>query len=340
MTANNKMKSGETTILSKRQEIMNRLNRAAGFLVIVTAGFAPTWGTKAADNNKRLTIVYAVQNMAWPWPAAAANLAKKEGDKLGVEILIQDAEGSSAKQSSELRNAVVQGVDGIILAPVDVNALVPAIDDVIDAKVPIITVDRKVTASKVPLAYFGVDNVAAGEAMANYVISKFPNGAKIFFLTGQLGSSTANERIKGVHQALAAGGAKYKIVSEQSGDFSRARALTVTQNVLSSLPETPDAIIASNDDMAFGVLQAMQEARVPQNKILVVGLDALPEALPLIRDGVLAASVEDPLAQATTAVDAFVASLRNKTPLTGKVLEARTIEQSNVTTAERWDEVK
>jgi inositol transport system substrate-binding protein len=197
-----------------------------------------------------------------------------------------------------------------------------------------------VTGSKLPLAYFGVDNVAAGEAMANYVISKFPNGAKIVFLTGQLGSSTANERIKGVHNALEAGGVKYKIVAEQSGDFSRARALTVTQNILSSLPDGPDAIIASNDDMAFGVLQAMQEAGISEHKILVVGLDALPEALPLIRDGLLAASVEDPLAQATTAVDAFVDSLRNKTPLTGKVLGARTIDRSNVTSAERWNEVK
>ncbi len=316
---------------------MNKFSKTECILLVAVIGLLPISRLRA---EPKLRIVYAVQNMAWPWPAAAANLAKEEGAKVGAEILIQDAEANSSKQSSELRNAVVQNVDGIIVAPVDVNSLAPAIDEVIDVKIPIVTVDRRVAGTKTPVPYFGLDNVEAGEAMSKYVISKFPDGAKIVFLTGQLGSSTATERITGVHKGLGAGGAKYKIVAEQSGAFSRAKALTVTQNILSSLGYTPDAIIASNDDMAFGALEAIQEAGIPKGKIMVVGLDALPEALPLIRDGVLAASVEDPLAQAKIAVDALVDYLRNKTPLTGKTLEAKTIDRSNLTSAERWSEIK
>jgi inositol transport system substrate-binding protein len=318
---------------------MSKQNRVISVVLAVVVGFMSASVSNAATNGK-LRIVYAVSNMAWPWNAAAAKRAREEAKRLDVELLIQDAEANSAKQSSELRDAIVQGVDGIMIAPVDVSALVPAVDDVNDARIPVVTVDRRIGGTKEPVSHFGLDNVMAGEAMAQYVVNKFPHGAKVVFLTGQPGSSSATERITGVHKALAAAGDKYQIVAEQTANWARAEALRVTQNILTSLHYTPDAVISSNDDMAMGALQAIQEAGIAGDKILVVGCDTLPEALADIRDGRLAASVEYPLSQVTIALDALVQHLRDKTPLSGKILDPKVIERTNMTSAERWNEVK
>jgi inositol transport system substrate-binding protein len=130
------------------------------------------------------------------------------------------------------------------------------------------------------------------------------------------------------------------IVAEQTGNWMRDQGLTVTQNMLTSFGNTPDAIIASNDDMALGVLQALEQAGIPENKVVVLGCDTTPEALAKIKDGTLAGSVEFPLKQVTMAIDAIVAHIRENRPVEGKLLDPILIEKSNLTAAERYAELK
>ena len=105
--------------------------------------------------------------MAFPWGAFTAKVAQQEGKKLNVDVLLQDGQGSSSTQSSNLRNAVNQGVDGIVLTPTDVHALVPAVNDVIKAHIPIVTMDRDVTGTIQPVPHVGADNVAGGVSRPN-----------------------------------------------------------------------------------------------------------------------------------------------------------------------------
>jgi inositol transport system substrate-binding protein len=290
--------------------------------------------------EKKLRIVYSSPSLAFPWLAVAANTAKEEAQKLNVELTVQDGQGSSPKQSSDLRNAVNQGVDGIVLDPNDENALSAAANDVIDSGIPVVSFDRTVRDTHKPIPYFGLDNVAGGAALAKYVIGKFPDGAKIVFITGKAGGSVANERAKGVHDTLKAAGDKYKIVAEQTGNWSRAEALSVTQNVLTSLGYTPDAVIAANDDMALGALAAIDQAGISKGKVVIVGIDGLPEALVKIRDGEMAASVQFPLLQVKLALDALVANLRDKKPVEGKLLDGLVVEKTNLQQADRYAEIK
>jgi inositol transport system substrate-binding protein len=284
-------------------------------------------------------IVVSLPNMAHTWNAAAANAATKEAQKLGVELILQDGQGNSAKQSSDIRNAVNQGVAGIALGANDAAALRPAVDDVIDAKIPIVMFDRNVGGAKQKLAYFGLDNVSGGMAMAKYVMQKFPDGVEIAFLTGQPGSSPATDRAKGVHVTLDSVRNKYPIVFEQTGNWMRDQGFSLTRNLLTAHGK-PGAVIASNDDMALGVLTALQEAGIPKGAVLVVGCDGTPEALARIRDGDLAATVEYPLKQVTMAMDALVGYLRDKKPIEGNLLPAVLIDKTNLTSAERYSELK
>ena len=289
--------------------------------------------------GKEPQIVVSLPNMAHTWNAAAANAATQEARKLGVTLILQDGQGNSAKQSSDLRNAVNQGVDGIALGANDSRALTPAVNDVIDSGIPLVMFDRSVEGAKKPLAYFGLDNVSGGMTMAKLVIERFPNGAKIAFLTGQPGSSPATDRAKGVHATLDPVHDKYPIVFEQTGNWMRAEGFSLTQNLLTAQGK-PDAIIASNDDMALGVLAALQQAGLAKGAVLVVGCDGTPEALARIRDGDLAGTVEYPLKQVTQAMDALVGYLREKKPAAGELLPAVLIQKSNLTSAERYPELK
>jgi inositol transport system substrate-binding protein len=102
---------------------------------------------------------------------------------------------------------------------IDVNALVPVVNEVIEANIPIVTVDRYVSDTNKPVPQFGVDDVAGGAKLARYIIDHFPNGAKVVFLTGEPGSA-AIDRAKGVRDTFKAAGDKYKIVADQTANFA------------------------------------------------------------------------------------------------------------------------
>src|ERR1700745_398187 len=263
------------------------INKYTRVLLTITMALMSVLAVGHAQ-EKKLRIVYSSPTLSAPWLAEAAKVAQNEAQKLGVDLISQDGEGSSPKQASDLRNALKQGVNGIFWDPNDVDALTDATNDVLDAGIPVVIFDRIVRNAHKPIPYFGLDNVAGGGGMAEYGVSKLPNGARIVFITGKAGGSSANDRAKGVHEGIKAAGDKYKIVAEQTGNWSRAERVTVTQNILTSLGYTPDAIIAANDDMALGALAAIEQAGTPKGKIVVVGIDGLPEALAKIREGEMA----------------------------------------------------
>ena len=293
----------------------------------------------AQGKNERLVVI--VPNLAFPFFAFMKTQAEDEGKKLGIQVSVEDGQGKSPTQSSLVRAAVTQGVDGIVLIPNDVSALAPAANEVIAAKIPMVTVDRSVSGTTEKLPHVGADNVAGGVAMAEYVIKKFPNGARIIFLRGEPGSSPAIDRAKGTLETLKAAGDKYKVLADQTANFKRDQGMTVTQNLLTSIGNPPDVIICSNDDMALGAEEALQQAGIAKGKVMVIGFDALPEALAKIRSGDQTATIEQsPGKQVRTALEIIVDHIRNKAPLHPEVIKPFLVDQSNLDTAERIAEAK
>ena len=131
-----------------------------------------------------------------------------------------------------------------------------ALKQAVDAKVPVVTVDRRVAQVEGILAHVGADNVKGGEAQGNLIVQRFPNGATIVNLQGQSGASPAIDRNKGLHNVLDKMKDKYKIVFEQTAGFDRAKGLSVTEAALAGMPKPPQVIVAANDDMALGAMEA------------------------------------------------------------------------------------
>jgi ABC-type sugar transport system substrate-binding protein len=122
-------------------------------------------------------------------------------------------------------------------------------------------------------------------------MEKFPDGATIVNLQGQPGASPAIDRNAGVHNVLDEHSANYPFVAEQTAFFARDKGLSVTESILAGLDSPPDVIVAANDDMALGALEAVSALGL-RDQITIIGFDALPEALASVRDGGLAGTVE------------------------------------------------
>jgi inositol transport system substrate-binding protein len=257
-----------------------------------------------------------------------------------ITLMESDGQGSTPKQTADVEAAIVQGVDGIIISPNEVDAMAPAIQQAVDADIPVVTIDRRVDGVPGIYAHVGADNVKGGEAQGQLIMELFPDGATVFNLQGEPGSSPAIDRNAGVHNVLDPHADKYPFVFEQTAQFKRDQGLSVTEAGLAGMSTPPDVIVAANDDMALGAIEAIKASG---EKIPVIGFDALPEALASIKGGELAASIEQfPGEQSRTALRILVDHLRNgKDPENNLILLTPiAITTGNFDQAERLGEVK
>ncbi|MFI4998205.1 MAG: substrate-binding domain-containing protein [Hyphomicrobiales bacterium] len=310
----------------------------AGAVGLALTAFGP-----AQAAGKHLTILVSLPNMAFPFFVHMLDAVKAETAKLGdIDLIASDGQGSSPKQTSDVEAAISNKVDGIVISPNEVDAMAPALQEAIDAKIPVVTIDRRV--DKVPgiLAHVGADNVKGGEAQGQLIMKLFPKGATVMNLQGQPGASPAIDRNKGLHNVLDQAKDKYKIVFEDTALFARDKGQSVTESALAGMSSPPDVIVCANDDMALGALEALKDKNLA-GKVVLIGFDALPEALGQIKAGVLTATIEQmPGGQTSGALDTLVSFLRDGKQPAQKVtlLTPIAITKDNFNQAERLSEVK
>ena len=142
---------------------------------------------QAAD--KQLVILESAPDLAFPFFVHMMNQMKAEAAKLGgIDGHRERRPAVSPKQTADIEAAITKGVDGIVISPNEVDAMAPALQEAVDAGVPVVTIDRRV--DKVPgiLAHVGADNVKGGEAQGKLIMKLFPNGATVMNLQGQSGA--------------------------------------------------------------------------------------------------------------------------------------------------------
>jgi inositol transport system substrate-binding protein len=316
---------------SKMRKYTRRLVVASALaLTVVTAPVA-----YAEDQ-----ILASVPGLTFPFFVHMMKAFKAEAAKQGMGVIESDGQVSSPKQTADVEAAITQGVKGIVISPNEVDAMAPALQQAVDAKIPVVTVDRRVAQVEGILAHVGADNVKGGEAQGNLIVSMFPDGATIINLQGQSGASPAIDRNKGLHNVLD-GKDKYKIVFEQTAGFDRAKGLAVTEAALSGMADAPQVIVAANDDMALGAMEAVKSRGL--SGIAIIGFDALPEALAQVRDGGLTATIEQfPGQQSALGVQTLVDFIKTGKQPAEKVLLLTpvAVTKDNLNIAERLGEVK
>lgn len=304
-----------------------------GVLVLGMLAVMPLSSVAApARQDEKLQIAFSVPGLQFPFFVHMMTIARDKAVELNIELIELDGQDNSATQSAGLETMISQGVDGIVISPKDVEALAPAIQAAVDAGIPVVTVDRNVTGATT-LAHVGADNVRGGEKQGEYLMEILPDGGQIIELRGSVGASPAIDRDAGFKKALE-GHPEFEIVFDQTASFARDQALTVTEQALQAHPDA-DAIVAANDDMAFGAAEAVAGAGLD---IPIIGFDALPEALQAVQDGTLAATIEQwPGRQTAGAMQILVDFIRDgKQPAQhDNFIEPSLITAENVGEAER-----
>ena len=209
---------------------LKRSSVFVGAIGLALAAFTP------AHAQKELTILESVPGLNFPFFVHMMNQMKAEAEALGgITVIESDGQDSTPKQTADVETAIVQGVDGIVISPREVDAMAPALQQAVDAGIPVVTIDRRV--DKVPgiLAHVGADNVKGGEAQGELIMKLFPDGATIINLQGTPGASPAIDRSKGLHNVLDPHADKYKFVFEQTANFRRADGLSVTESALGGM---------------------------------------------------------------------------------------------------------
>jgi inositol transport system substrate-binding protein len=309
---------------------------------VVTASLlAMALSAPALADDKPL-ILLSVPAMNFPFFVHMMNDGLKvQATKDGLSYIESDGQDQAPKQTADIEAALAKGVKGIVISPKDQDAMAPALQEAIDAKVPVVTIDRRVPSVTGIVGHVGADNVKGGEAQGELIVKMFPNGATIINLQGTPGASPAIDRNKGLHNVLDKAGPKYKIVAEQTANFHRDEGLKITESLLAGMSAPPQVINAANDDMALGAIEALKARNL--KGVAIRGFDALPEALGKVRDGELTATVEQfPAKQSSTAVDILAEFLKSgkKPEQQITLLTPVAITKDNLNLAERLNEVK
>jgi ABC-type sugar transport system substrate-binding protein len=286
--------------------------------------------------QKQIVIGMTVPSLSHPFFVCLKKHVEDEAQKLGVKVITTDAEDVSAKQMSIVEDFIVQGVDGVLMAPIGAEALTPAVEALNRARIPVATVDRKVAGGDI-LVHVGADNVVGGRAAARYIIAKLGGKGAVIELEGTPGASPAIDRKKGFDEALAA--SSVKLLASQAADFYRAKGQSVMENLLQAHHDF-QAVYAANDEMILGALEALSAHGLPPGRVVTVGFDVIPDAAKCIREGRLTASIEQfPGQQGRQALRLLVDYIRKgQLPPSKQVLLAPVaVDKNNLNQAEIKD---
>ncbi len=237
-------------------------------------------------------------------------------DTNGVKVQIEDAQNDVAKQLDQINNFIASGVDAIIVNPVDTSATQAMTDAAAAAGVPLVYVNRQpINLDTLPdnQAFVASNEVDSGTLETIQLCDNWAAEGKtevnVYIMQGELSNQAAVQRTADIHDVIAAGKCKVKVnvIDEQTANWSRDQAQNLMTNWLST-GTAFDGVIANNDEMAIGAIQAMKAAGIDMATVQVGGVDATQDALAAMQAGDLDVTVfQNAAAQGSGSLNAAVA---------------------------------
>ncbi|RVH38648.1 substrate-binding domain-containing protein [Sinorhizobium meliloti] len=234
----------------------------------------------------------------------------------GVTVQVEDAQNDTSRQLDQVQNFVSSGVDAIIVVAVDGDSTPALTKMATDAKIPIVYANHPpADVDKLPetAAFVGSNEIDSGTLETKEVCRLLGGKGAAYVLMGPLNNHSSLTRTKDIHDVIATDECKgMSVIEEQSANWDRLEAANIMTNWLSTGREF-DAVIANNDEMAIGAIQAMKAAGVDMSKVVVGGIDATPDGLAAMAAGDLDVTVfQNAIAQGAAAMDAAVALSRDQ----------------------------
>ena len=221
------------------------------------------------------------------WRTTETDSIKEKVEAAGGTFIVKDAGGDIATQESDIRDLVAAGVDYLVVAPLENNGLQSALQEAMEANIPVVLVDRAIDGDAGTHYTTAImsDFVWEGAQCAKALTEALPDGGNVVIINGGYDSSTSTDRQKGFVDGLDS--SKYTIVAEQDGEWLMDKAQAVMENVLQAKGgENIDAVFCVTDDMTQGAMTAIEAAGLtPGKDILTLGIDGTRAAFEDVQSG-------------------------------------------------------
>src|SRR4051812_6306763 len=231
-----------------------------------------------------------------PFRTAETQSIRDEAAKLGIaedKLLVTNAQSDLNKQISDIKSMLDRGAQLLVVAPLNSDGLQPALDAAKAKKVPVVTIDRKVTSTPCTdyLTFIGSNFVEQGKRAAQAMAKATGGTGKVAILLGSSGNNVTTDRTQGFKDELAKTPG-LSVVAEQTGEFDRSKGQSVMEQLIQSHPDIT-AVYAENDEMGVGAVNALKTAgKAPGKDVKVVSIDGTRNAVQLIADGSYNAVIE------------------------------------------------
>ena len=294
---------------------MTRLLRSLAILALAALPLS------AAAQSKVLGV--ALASSTNPFYIAMKKGIEERAAELGWDVRFASVDEDVVEQVNGVQDLVAQGVDGILISPIDAVATRPAYEAAAAADIPIMSIARHADAPEQTL-FIAMDEKKIGRDIADWLIERIGGAGQIAMISGPSGAATFRNLSEGFHER-ASETPEVEIVFENDGPLTRERGLNVAQDVLVAHPEVK-GIYAGNDEIALGAVQAVQSAGMGET-VVVTGMNGVPPAVAAVKRGELGLTVElNPVVWGKLGVDTMAAYLDGTPPEQQVFIEHRLID--------------
>ncbi|HEY1941168.1 MAG TPA: sugar ABC transporter substrate-binding protein [Roseiarcus sp.] len=234
---------------------------------------------------KAPTICVVHNNADHPSITALVNGMNDEAAIYGAKVTYFDPAYDPVKQVSMIEDCIASKADVIAVNAVDPAAVVPAIQKAKEAGIPVLMQNADTTPEGHAFteAFIGSQSFDQGYAVGQMIVKALHGAGNVVVITGKAGQIDTVQRSAGMKAAFKNANAKINILAEQPADWSKDKALTVMQDMLTRFPKI-DAVFGHDDPMALGALEAIK-AQGLEGKIKVFGVNGNKEACAAVKSG-------------------------------------------------------
>ena len=269
---------------------------AAMAVILVASGCVST------QEKVRIGVTIAIFDDVW-LTNVRDSMTAWAARKPEIDLTIVDAKNDTNRQIGQVENFLAQGMDAIVILPVDTTATVPMTRSVIAAKKHLVYVNRRPDDLPDGVLYCGSRSIDSGIFMMQELGRLMGGEGNVVILMGELYNEATINRTDGIKKVIREQYPGIRIIREQTGNMQRDQGRTIMENWLAS-GDKIDGVASNNDEMALGALMAIKAAGM-LGKILVGGVDGSADALDSMHRGELNCTVfQDPKGQGEGAVEA------------------------------------
>lgn len=260
-------------------------------LLIILATVFLIGSFAATGLAKEKWVVFSVKNIVNPfWKACWTGAQRAAAEYKDIKITYTSPHKSDNidEQTRMMEDIILKRPEAIVFVPVDYKALVPTVEKMNAAGIPVFNYCNEMAGGKYEI-YVGSDDEKLAYELAMYMFKKIGRKGNVIVQDGVPGAITAQNRHKGFMKAIKETPGM-KLLMNQPADYNRLKGMQVMENLLQRFPKI-DVVLAANDEQALGCIEAI-DAAGRLKEIKVTGIDANYDAAQSIIQGRLFASAD------------------------------------------------